>query len=140
MGFSLFTAKISAMKRIFIGIFLLAVVCMIGAAAFVYHTLRYTRGISVQVKESDDTYRFLASYDRYKTGRVHRFLRDELHNDLFRKERVDTWLTLEDNARLYIRTKPGKLLLQLNKHENDFDAYFHVKQISEGIKYRLTHD
>lgn len=128
------------MKKIFFGILILAVVCIIGATAFVYHTFHHARGISVQVKESDNTYRLLASYDRYKTGRVHRFLRDELHNDLFRKERVDTWLTLEDNARLYIRTKPGKLLIQLNKHENNFEAYFHVKQIGEGIKYRLARD
>ncbi|MES2006245.1 MAG: hypothetical protein V4450_17130 [Bacteroidota bacterium] len=128
------------MKKIFIAILVISFLCIAGVIAFISHTINNPRDISIRVSESDDTYRLYASYNSYKAGRIHRYLRDQLHNDLFKKNRVDAFLTLDDQTRVRIKTTPGKLLILLNKKENDFDSYFRIKQLGDGIKYRLSHD
>ncbi len=128
------------MKKIFIAILIISIVCITGAFMFVAHRINNPRDIAVSISESDDTYRLSASYSRYQAGRVHHYLRDQLNNDLFKKNKVDALLTLEDETRVHIKSKPGKLLILLNKNENGFDSYFRIKQLGEGIKRRLTRD
>lgn len=128
------------MKKFVIALVIVSVLYIVGFLQAVQYGFSNHNGVTVRVKESDDTYRLYARYASHKTERVHQYLRKELMNDLFRKRKVDADLTLEDRTRFHIKTSPGKLLIQFNKTENDYDSYFRIKQIGEGIKRRLTAD
>lgn len=128
------------MKKFLIALAVVSVLCIVGFLQAVQYRLSNHNGVTVRVKESDDTYRLYARYTSYKAERVHQYLRKELKNDLFRKRKVDAELTLEDRTHFHIKTSPGKLLIQFNKTENDYDSYFRIKQLGEGIKRRLTAD
>lgn len=128
------------MKKFVIALVIVSVLCIVGFLQAVQYGFGNRNGVSVRIKESDDTYRLYASYSGYKTGRVHQYLRKELRNELFRKRRVDADLTLEDHTRFHIKLGPGKLLIRFNKNENDYDSYFRIKELGEGIKRRLTVD
>jgi hypothetical protein len=128
------------MKKFVIALVIISVLCIVGFLQAVQYGFSNRNGVSVRVKESDDTYRLYARYASYKAERVHQYLRKELKNELFRKRRVDADLTLEDRTHFHIKISPGKLLIQFNKTENDYDSYFRIKQLGEGIKRRLTVD
>lgn len=129
------------MKKILLAVLVLVIVCVMGAFSFIWYTF-HTLGehdISIRVNESEDRYRLYATYDRHKTGRIHRLLCDELHNDLFRKNNVDADLTLDDDTRVHVTTKPGKLVILLNKHENSEESYRRIRELGEGVKLSLSH-
>lgn len=128
------------MRKLLLALFILVIVCVTGAFGFVWYTFHTitSRDISVEIRDTDDSYRLSAKFDRHHSGRVHRYLYDELHNDLFRHENIDADLTLDDQTQVHIFSKPGRISIRLNKHENGSDAYSRIKQLEEGIKYRLT--
>lgn len=128
------------MKKIVIAFVVVSVLVLAGFLSAVQYKFNDMDGVSVSVKESEGSYRLYARYASYKTSRIHNYLRNQLHNDMFRKKKLDAYLTLEDDTRFHIKAKPGKLLIQLNKDENSFDSYFRIKQLGEGIKLRLTRD
>lgn len=128
------------MKKILLAVLILVIICVMGAFGFIWYAFHAIgeRNISIRVNESEDVYRLYATYDRHKTGRIHRLLRDELHNDLFRKNNVDADLTLDDDTRVHIKTTPGKLVILLNKHENNLESYRRIRDLGEGVKLSLA--
>lgn len=129
------------MKKILLAVLILVIICVMGAFSFVWYTFHALgeHDISIKVKESEDTYRLYATYDRHKTGRIHHLLRDELHNDIFRKDNVDGDFTLDDDTRVHIKTTPGKLVILLDKRENNAGSYHRIRQLGEGVKFSLSH-
>jgi len=47
-------------------------------------------------------------------------------------------IELEDHTKLYIKTKPGKLIIKVNKNDNDSVSIERIRALTEGIKIRLT--
>jgi hypothetical protein len=111
--------------------------CFISAV----HKIRgsWDHDISIRVKETDDVYQLSASYDREKTGRLQRYMDDQLNaHHLFHNSRMDAEVTLDDKTIFYVKTSPGKLLIKFDKHKNDEAACARMKGLGEHIKEKLT--
>ncbi|MGC4101037.1 hypothetical protein [Ferruginibacter sp.] len=109
------------------------------------HNRNYYRhhdnNISISVEESDDEYQMIAFFDEDKTKQVQSRI-DEYtgHNGIFRSGNVeiDATTTLEDNVRVYIRSRPGRLKIKFDKEDNSEAACEKVKEMCEEIKEYLT--
>lgn len=122
-------------------VFLFVLICLLtftACIAYVMYKIEYSENISINISDSEDTYRISAKYLPGQSARLQRYLSDELHSEVFKERRVINYLVLGDGARLYVRTSPGRLLLKMDKREKDFDSYYKMKEIAEGIKHRLT--
>ena len=122
-------------------IFLFVLVCLLvftGFVAYILYKIEYSNDISINVSDSDDTYRISAKYQPRQSARLQRYLSDELHTEVFKERRVINYLVLGERQRLYVRTSPGRLLLKIDKNENDDKSYDKMKEIAEGIKHRLA--
>lgn len=122
-------------------VFLFVLICLLtftACIAYVMYKIGYSENISINISDSEDTYRISAKYQPGQSARLQRYLSDELHSEVFKERRVINYLVLGNGTRLYVRTSPGRLLLKIKKRENDDESYFKMKEIAEGIKYRLT--
>ena len=122
-------------------IFLFVILCLLvftGFVTYIMYKVEYSNNISINVSDSEDTYRITARYSRSQSARVQRYLCDELHSEVFKEKRVINYLVLGEKARVYVKTSPGRLLLKIDKNENDEESYDKMKEIAEGIKHRLT--
>lgn len=106
---------------------------------FVFHKMISKENVSIGFRESNGSYRLIASYERYKTRKLEKYIDAQLHTHYFtHKNRVDGMITLDDHTSIYLRTAPGKLYIKLDKQENDLYSYARVKKLGEGIKRKLT--
>lgn len=126
-------------------IFLLLILCLVAVGFFVNYTFRRvfdnTHGVSVKVKEKENVYELRASYRTRKTRMVQRFMDEKLHtNKFFRKSHMEADITTNEGLRLRVEMHPGYVFLRMKKDENDSAAYQLVKEITEGIKLRVTDD
>ncbi len=122
-------------------LFLFAVICLLvftGFISYVMYKFEYSNDISINVSDSEDTYRISARYQPRQSARLQRYLSDELHTQVFKERRVINYLVLGERQRLYVKTSPGRLLLKIDKNENDDQSYYKMKEIAEGIKHRLA--
>ena len=122
-------------------IFLFVILCLLvftGFITYILYKIEYSNNISINVSDSDDTYRISAKYSPRQSARIQRFLCDELHSEVFKERRAINYLVLGERNRVYIKTSPGRIYLKIDKNENDEEAYNKMKEISEGIKHRLT--
>jgi uncharacterized protein (DUF1684 family) len=122
-------------------LFLFAVICLLvftGFISYVMYKFEYSNDISINVSDSEDTYRISARYQPRQSARLQRYLSDELHTQVFKERKVINYLVLGEGQRLYVRTSPGRLLLKIDKNENDDQSYYKMKEIAEGIKHRLV--
>lgn len=129
--------KILYMKKVFF-VLLFCTLCMAGFVTYVLHKMYSDNDISIIIKESDNSYRLSASYARNQTRKIQSYLNAQLHSTMFRNAKIDAFVTLDDKTRFYVKTIPGRLLIKLNKKENDYESYFRIKQLGEGIKMKLA--
>lgn len=128
------------MRKLFFGL-LLGIVFVFICFTYVFHKMYHDHDISIRVKETDDSYSLYASYAKFNTGRLQHFMSKSLHTDRFASgSRLNTFITLDDNTRFYIRTQPGNLYLKLDKRNNDEESYLRIKRLGEEIKQKLTED
>ena len=137
-----FTCKLATMKKLAV---ILVVFAVIGIALFVsvinhwrHHFYMHGHNVSLQVRESDGRYVVDAYYDRDRTGRVQRYLDAALNAHMFNHGRVDGDITLDDQSHFYIRTRPGRLLIRMDKDANTPEALERMKRMSEGLKIEIT--
>jgi len=122
-------------------IFLFVILCLLvftGFVTYIMYKIEYSNNISINVSDSEDTYRITARYSPRQSARIQRFLCDELHSQVFKERRAINYLVLGERNRVYIKTSPGRVYLKIDKDENDEASYNKMKEITEGIKHRLT--
>jgi hypothetical protein len=125
------------MKKIFLFI-ILCLLIFTGFVAYIMYKIEYSDDISINVSDSEDTYRISAKYQPRQSARLQRYLSDELHTEVFKERRVINYLVLGERKRLYVKTSPGRLYLKIDKTENDDESYYKMKEIAEGIKHKLA--
>src|SRR4051812_45000210 len=88
-----------------------------------HHRSFGSRDVSVSISESDTRYQLRAYYNQRNTARVERCIEQHLRTGhVFTRARMNADLVLDD-ATLYVKSKPGSLLIRFNKDENSFEAY-----------------
>ena len=99
--------------------------------------------VSISIQESDDVYKMSASFDERKTRKVKNYISDYTGDGLFQSGGnvvMDAKTTYGDNINVYIKFRPGRLKIKLDKDENSEEAYNEVKDMCEGIKELLADD
>jgi hypothetical protein len=119
--------------------------CVIGVFATIvsrwanHHRSFRSRDVSVSISESDTRYQLRAYYNQRNTARVERCIEQHLRaGHVFTHARMNADLVLDDATRLYVKSKPGSLLIRFNKDENSFEAYRRIKLLGTDIKYEVT--
>ncbi|MES2331929.1 MAG: hypothetical protein V4539_20145 [Bacteroidota bacterium] len=127
-------------------VLLVVLLLFIGTVWFVSHVFRWTwvtngKNISIRVKENSSIYEIKAYYARNKTYRIQRFIDQELHtHDVFAHARMDGDITLDDHSNFYVQAYPGKLIIRMDRRQNDPEAYYRLKSLGEKLKYKLTEE
>ncbi len=101
-----------------------------------YHSERIREGnISITVKESDRRYRVDAKFSRAKTKEVARVIDQMLDaNNTLETDDLDGTISLEDDSRVYVRLRSGRLRIRFDKDENSETAYDRVRDLTDKIK------
>jgi len=100
-----------------------------------YHR-RHRHFTDVTISESSGTYRLRADYNEDNTQKVQRYINRCIEpNGLFSstEDYFDANTELKDHTKFYIKASPGKLLIKINKGENDYESYARIKNMCEGI-------
>ena len=92
--------------------------------------------VSVTVQEDDEEYRMNAHYDEDKTMAVDNYINSCTGSDCRYNGHgnFDATLVLDDNSRVYIRSREGRLKIKFNKEENSAETYEKIRNMCEGIK------
>lgn len=107
--------------------------------AFIFHRIISKENVSISIKENNNSYRIFASYERYKSKKLQKYIDAQLNTHHFiGKNRVEGMITLDDHTSFYLGTTPGKLYIKFYKQDNDLYSYAKVKKLGEGIKIQLT--
>lgn len=100
--------------------------------------------VSISIQESDDVYKMSASFDERKTRKVKNYISDYTgESGPFKSGGnivMDATTTFGNNITVYIKFRPGRLKIKLDKDENSEEAYNEVKDMCEGIKELLAND
>ena len=128
------------MRKIILAL-LIGVMMVIGFGLYVAYKIASNTDISINVNDTEDQYQVEASYGRNQSRKVLSYIDAQLSKSKqFRHARMDGDVELDDHTKLYIRTKPGRLVIKVNKSENDSASIERIKNLTEGIKIRLTED
>ena len=128
------------MRKIILAL-LIGVMMVIGFGLYVAYKIASNTDISINVNDTEDQYQVEASYGRNQSRKVLSYIDAQLSKSKqFRHARMDGDVELDDHTKLYIRTKPGRLVIKVNKRENDSASIERIKNLTEGIKIRLTED
>ena len=126
------------MKRFIILIAGCMVFVIIFSSCFNYHN----NGVSISIKEDEEEYQLSARFDERKTRMVQNYIKECTESKgLFRyggHGNLDARLTLDDNTRVYIKSREGRLKIKLDKEENSEESYERIKQMCEGVKDLLA--
>ena len=96
--------------------------------------------IKISVKETEDVYRFTASFPESQTRKVQRLINNSISpNSFFSSpdDYVDVSTILQDKTRFSIKASPGNLSIKLDRYENTVASYRRVKEMCEEIKNTL---
>ena len=93
--------------------------------------------VAIRVNESADSYQLYASYSRSKARHLQNYLDAKLHTNHMFHNRIDANITLDDRTHIYVKNIPGRLLIRLNKDQNNAESYYKIKRLGEEIKARL---
>ena len=106
------------------------------------HWHHSSHDVSVSINDDEDIYLFSARFDDSKTVAVERYIKQCTEDGHIFKYGghgdMDATLTLDDNTRVYIRSREGRLKIKFNKEENSEESYERVKDMCEGIKELLA--
>lgn len=133
------------MKKVFIGVFLAIVFIAFISAVAAFRRFAHMRydndgDVSLQIKETDNSYYVYARYDRHRTSSVQHYLDIALgtKDHMFRRSRLDATVSLDDHMRFYVKNTPGRLVIRLNRDENSEEAYWRMKAVAEGLKQHIV--
>ncbi len=96
---------------------------------------------SISISESENTYKMTAYFPEEKTARVKSYINSCIsQGDFFTpgNDPVDITADLKDNTRFHLKSRNGKLLIELKKSENTQSSLDRIKQMCEGIKKVLA--
>jgi hypothetical protein len=111
----------------------------IGFAIYVANKIVSNTDISINVNDTEEQYRVDASYGRAQSRKVLSYIDAHLSKSKqFRHSRMDGNVELDDHTKIYIKTRPGRLIIKVNKNDNDSASVERIKELTEGIKVRLT--
>jgi len=100
--------------------------------------------VSISVQEDDEEYRMNAKYDEDKTMAVDNYIKSCTGSDGHYRYgghgNFDATLTLDDNSRVYIKSREGRLKIKFNKEENSEEAYERIRDMCDGIKEILANN
>lgn len=126
------------MRKIILAL-VIGVMMVVGFGIFIAYKIASNTDIAINVNDSEDQYQVDASYGRNQSRKVLSYIDGQLSKTKqFRHARMDGDVELEDHTKIYIRTKPGRLIIKVNKNENDSASLERIKNLTEGIKIRLT--
>jgi len=96
---------------------------------------------SITIKESESTYKMTASFPEDKTARIKQYINSCISDgDFFTpgNDPVDVTADLKDNTKFHLKSRNGKLLIELKKSENSEASLERIRKMCEGIKKVLT--
>jgi len=96
---------------------------------------------SITIKESENIYSLVAYFPVEQTARIKRYINSCISESEFftpGNDPVDITADLKDNTRFRIKSKNGKLLIELKKSENTEASLQRIKKMCEGIKQVLA--
>ncbi|MEI6088589.1 MAG: hypothetical protein WCR66_13430 [Bacteroidota bacterium] len=126
------------MRKIIL-VLLIGVMMVVGFGLFVAYKIASNTDIAINVNDSEDQYQVDASYGKSQSRKVLSYIDAQLSKTKqFRHAKMEGAIELEDHTKLFIKTKPGRLLIKVNKNENDSASIERIKTLTEGIKIRLT--
>gem|GEM_PF-840196 len=114
----------------------IAICIMLLTGCVRYHSERIREGnISITVRESDDLYKVDAKFSRSKTAQVARVIDQMLDgNNSLESRDLNGTISLEDDSRIYVRLRSGRLRIRFDKEENSETAYERVRDLTDKIK------
>jgi hypothetical protein len=126
------------MRKIVFAI-VIGVMMVIGFSLYIAYKIGSNNNISIEVNDTDDLYRVEASFKIKQTRKLLSYIDAQLSSSKqFRNNHLNKELLLEDHTKLYIRTQPGRLQISINKNENSIASIERIRNLTEGIKLRLT--
>lgn len=93
--------------------------------------------IHIRVNDDEDVYRMRATYDKDLTDEVQRVINSHLkqhHSNALIRWNTEKEITLDDGTVVYIKTKPGRLRIKVDKTENPEEGCESVRQMCDEIK------
>jgi uncharacterized protein YxeA len=126
------------MRKIIL-VLLIGVMLFISLGLFVAYKIASNTDIAISVNDTDEQYKVEATYGRAQSRKILSYIDAQLSKSKqFRHARMDGDIELDDHTKLYIKTRPGHLIIKVNKNDNDSASVERIKELSEGIKLRLT--
>jgi hypothetical protein len=126
------------MRKIIL-VLLIGVMLFISFGLFVAYKIASNTDIAISVNDTDEQYKVEATYGRAQSRRVLTYIDAQLSKSKqFRHARMDGDIELDDHTKIYIKTRPGRLIIKVNKNDNDSASVERIKELTEGIKLRLT--
>lgn len=118
--------------------FFIAALCLVSLSIFIgWVKLQKNNGdVSITVKDTDDAYTYIASFDEDYTGKVQSYINHSIKpNGLFKSthDYFDVTTTLKDGTDFYIKESPGDLKIEINKKKNSIASYFRIKKMCDGV-------
>ena len=96
---------------------------------------------SISIKDSENLYKLTAYFPEDRTAKVKRYINSCISEGEFftpGNDPVDITADLKDNTRFHIKSRNGKLLIEIKKSENTEASLERIKKMCEGIKKVLT--
>lgn len=117
----------------------ISICVMLLAGCVRYHSERVRHGsTSVTIRETDDHYKLDAKFRRSSTDEVERAINQALVENKFSDADFNGTITLEDESRVYVRLRSGRLRIRFDKDENSEASYERVKRLGDNIKVVIT--
>lgn len=93
--------------------------------------------IHIRVNDDEGVYRMRASYDEDLTDEVQRVINAHLkqhHSNALIHWNTEKEITLDDGTVVYIKAKPGRLRIKVDKTENPEEGCENIRQMCDEIK------
>jgi len=98
--------------------------------------------VSISINDDGDIYQMTARFHDSKTRAVENYIRECTEDGHIFKYgghgKMDATLTLDDETKVYIKSREGMLKIRFNKEENSEESYERIKDMCEGIKNLLA--
>ncbi|HWZ14077.1 MAG TPA: hypothetical protein VNW95_02480 [Mucilaginibacter sp.] len=126
--------------------FYLTAFCLVSLSIFLLYAKmgNNTGSIAITASDTDNTYKFTASFDPNATPRVLYYINKSIEptgsGDYFNvtSKRIDVTTRLNDQTEFYIKESPGELKVVLDKRKNSQTSALRIKRMCEGIKNLLA--
>lgn len=120
-----------------------ALIIMVFVASAIISSCLHKRhhDICIAINESEEEYKFCATFDERKTREVQNYIEQYAAANLVvnpSKSQFEGDISIDDNASVNVKTNEGCLKIKFNKEENTQYAYERVKDMCEGIKELLA--